>query len=215
MGDRQGSPALLHEAGVVSLVHVGGPPRGRRATPPSLLDGCFLALDRVLTAHEPVTLAVGAGPAAVPVGETALLDPRLALGTLVLDGVTIDDLPLPGQEHNLILVAPPESAPASAAAATLRVGDTPVLQGRRLGGLLVLEPAHGSCFRLRANASAVVDPDGLPSAGVYELVLRDPTGSVLRTPIAAWRKTLVDVPAVSPPVVAPLRRPGPRPAANP
>jgi hypothetical protein len=210
--DRSGSPGLLRGAGVVALVHVGGTTPSRAARESSLVDGCFVPVARSLSDGEPVTLDVEGpqGRSGRRIGELRVLDPRVDLGRLDLESFRIEDRPLMAAEHDLILLDREGDdltrTVAEAAPVTLRVGGTAVLRGQRAGRQVRLSPIEGACFRLRANASGFVPAAELPAAGTYDLVLRRGTDA-MRVPLAAWRKILVDVPTLAPPLGEPARLP--------
>jgi len=201
---RAGSFDLLLRDGVATLVHVGGPGRDATTGSSSILDGCFVPSRTSWRKSPRVCLRVEHGGAMREhcTGRLRLVDQRIAVAVLEIDGVTVEDRPVGDEEQRLLLRAEPgelQEALRGASRLAITVDGETILTGtpESQGGHRLV-PAGKSCLRVRATAGGLVDVAQLPDAGTVDLVLHGGGDRPLRVPVARWEKAQPIAPAGAP-----------------
>ena len=149
---REGSADILHNAGVVSLLCVGGPDANQTNGGSSITEGCFVPFARPL--QGPLQICLRAELAGSSnrqcVGHVRLIAPGVSIGRLALDGVTLEDRSILDRDRFLLTVQDPELEKLleGAQKVTLEVDGVAILSGPPQG---VLSPMEASCFRLRGE----------------------------------------------------------------
>lgn len=176
---------VFRNGSTVSLLHVTSPEADRVTGGASILDGCFVALERPLSEGEKATLRVE-GSAGERTGHVRLLRRDVNVGTIVTDATSGG-----------------ASASGFPAASLRRARRATLVLGDAAPARISLRP--DDCWRLRASRQGFVDVDALGPAGVYELVLRHAVEGPTRVPVARWTKVQRSVAALAPPLERPVR----------
>jgi hypothetical protein len=184
----QGSPGLLREAGVVSLLALGAPGA-------SLLDAAFVPLDFELHDGSELRLRLegGGGDGERVLGRVRVLDERLNLGTVPGAGLRFG---LRWQDTLLLGSEAGDDALRRAGRVQLLVDGRAILEGVHRGGELALRPPRGDLLRLRAGESDFAPLAALPREGEVSLLLEGGEAGPLQVPIARFRQSRLALEAI-------------------
>jgi hypothetical protein len=184
---RKGSPVLLRESAVASLLQIGRPRSSEESADAWSLEGCWAALDRPLAPGEEVSLRIGEDERTI--GRVALLADGVAAGRVVapVGDPRIVDQGSFLEPHALVVVNAGPAPSDEGAAAAVRVGPTRIASGRVSGSSVLLDLDRGACWRPRADEAGFVDVRSLPDSGEFAMVLQRGV-AVRRVAVASWKK---------------------------